>query len=145
MVKGILDSRIFEDGGPECYAEIPKTYHIISALVAILLHVLIIRRWYHTLTSKQQEKHTIKHSNSFEKFVAFNCIVSLVLTLYYKMLTGKGIFIFNPCHVSLLLVVVLLLAPTTDFTRKLHTCWTAWLFGAIMALFIPHLYGITQF
>jgi hypothetical protein len=36
-----------------------------------------------------------------------------------------------------------MLSPVNNTTRKLHTCWTAWLFGALLALLFPHLYGIS--
>lgn len=77
--------------------------------------------------------------------MAVNGIISLFLTFYYKLMTGKGLFIFNPCHISILVLIILLLAPTTNFTRKLHTCWASWLFGAMMAIGLPHLEGIGEF
>lgn len=107
------------------------------------MHYYIIKYWSYSLTDKEQKLHHEKKSNWIEKFVAVNGIISLALTLYYKLYTRKGMFIFNPCHLSLLILVFLLFAPTTKFTRKVHTCWTAWLFGAIMALGIPHLEGVS--
>lgn len=99
------------------------------------------------MVNKEQHENAKKahKSNWVEKFVALNCFISLVMTFYFKWITGKGLFIFNPCHLSLLVLAILLLVPTTNFTIKLSTCWAAFLFGPLMALTLPHLYGISQF
>lgn len=51
MVKGIIDSGIVEDGGPHCYAEIPKTYHIISGATSLLIHFALLNYWAPNLTT----------------------------------------------------------------------------------------------
>lgn len=145
MIKGILDSGIVEDGGPQCYAEIPKFYHVTSTIFFIILHLVIMKYWSPSLTTKEQSEDTPTNPNLLEKVFGILGIISLILTFYFKLVTRKGVFIFNPCHIALLMVVILLLSPTSDFTRKLHTCWTSWNFGALMALFIPHLYGVIPF
>lgn len=71
--------------------------------------------------------------------------ITFILTAYYKMAAGKGLFMLNPCHISLLGVIVLCVAPSTARMHKLHTMWTSWLFGAFLALFFPHLRGISDF
>ena len=49
-------------------------------------------------------------------------------------------FIFNPCHVTLLMMIIMLLAEkNTFFLQDLHTYWTAWIYGAFLALGSPHL------
>lgn len=145
MVQGIIDSGIVEDGGPACHAEIPKLYHVVSSLINIIIHVFLMKLWGSTLVSSKQQENAPVKPNFMEKLVAGLAIVCLVLTFYYKLMTGKGLFIFNPCHTALAMVVILLLSPTSKFTCQMHTCWTAWLFGAMLALTVPHLYGITQF
>jgi hypothetical protein len=68
-------------------------------------------------------------------------VICLILIMYFKIKTTKGLFIFNPCHIFLLMNLYLLIVEdnSTSFNRKLHTASTGWLFGAILALFIPHL------
>lgn len=36
------------------------------------------------------------------------------------------------------------MSKNTAFMQKVHLCWTTWLFGAYLALFFPHLYGLDQ-
>ena len=84
--------------------------------------------------------------SAFQVFIAINSIISLIFTCYYKISTGKGLFIFNPCHVTLLGVTILLLWPENEKKiQRFHTYWTAWLSGAMMALVVPHLEGISNF
>jgi hypothetical protein len=111
MVKGILDSGIVEDGGAKCYAEIPKAYHVIVGVISVFIHFTISKKWAPHLVNPHIQ-YSIK-PNVVEKIFAIFGIVSLVLTFYFKLITGKGIFIFNPCHVALLLTVILLLLPTS--------------------------------
>lgn len=81
-------------------------------------------------------------SSLFEKLVGLSSIVSLILTFYFKLITKKGLFILNPCHITLIIMTVLLFSRSTPLMLKLHTYWTAWLFGAYLAVLIPHLDGI---
>ena len=72
-------------------------------------------------------------------------LISLAFTFYYKLITHKLAFIFNPCHATILVQSLLLLLPNTVFAQKVHTYWTAWVFGGMMALMVPHLEGISSF
>lgn len=145
MVQGILDSNIPADGGPECYDEIPKLYHFLSSLVAVIVHSLALKYWNNSLVDDSQMKHKSVYPSLLEKITGIFGIISLFLTFYFKWITKKGIFILNPCHFSLLVVVILLFSPTNNTTRKLHTAWTSWLFGAMLALVVPHLEGVAPF
>ena len=83
--------------------------------------------------------------NFIEYLVAFIGIIALLATAYMKISTGKGLFVLNPCHISILGVIVLCIAPSTRKMRKIHSMWTSWLFGATLAVLIPHLNGIGEF
>jgi hypothetical protein len=67
------------------------------------------------------------------------------MAVYYKVATKRGLFILNPCHITLLMMLVLLRAEdnSSPFMRKLHSIWTAWLFGAFGALYFPHLEDVS--
>lgn len=82
--------------------------------------------------------------NTFERIYFWLGVFSLVLTLYYKVITKRGFFILNPCHVTLLMMLILLRAEdnSNHNIRKFYTIWTAWLFGAFGALYWPHLEDI---
>ena len=60
------------------------------------------------------------------------------------MATGKGLFILNPCHMSIVAVIVMCLVPATPFMKKIHSMWTSWLFGASLAIMVPHLKGMAD-
>ena len=60
-------------------------------------------------------------------------------------MTKKGLFIFNPCHITLIIMTVLLFSKSSLMMRKIHSYWTTWLFGAYLALMVPHLEGISNF
>ena len=68
-------------------------------------------------------------------------LASLLLTFYFKLITKRGLFILNPCHVALLFMLILLAAEdnTNIYLRRLHNAWTGWLFGAAAAFIFPHL------
>jgi hypothetical protein len=80
-----------------------------------------------------------------EKIAFWIGLVSLILAVYYKVATKRGLFILNPCHITLLIMLVLLRAEDNSrpFMRKLHAVWTAWLFGAFGALYFPHLEDVS--
>ena len=67
-------------------------------------------------------------------------VASLIYTTYSKFSRREGLFMTNPCHISLLTLVVLLLGDnSSDRMRWLHTVYSGSLFGAFAALVIPHL------
>ena len=66
-------------------------------------------------------------------------------TAYLRGLNGTMIWLLNPCHVTVLIQATLSLAPNTPLFQKVHTYWSAWVFGAMLALAIPHTYGLSLF
>jgi hypothetical protein len=79
--------------------------------------------------------------NLTEKICFWVGLGSLLLTLYFKVVTKRGLFMLNPCHVSLVIMLVLLRAEDNSSLRMrwLHTAWTAWLLGPFGAIAWPHL------
>ena len=51
----------------------------------------------------------------------------------------------NPCHITILIQIYLMMNKNTKFNTMIYTAWTGWLFGPYMATFIPHLNGIDEF
>jgi len=68
-----------------------------------------------------------------------------LLTLYFKVVTKRGLFILNPCHIALTMLLVLL--KTEDNTsvamKRLKVAFNAWLFCPFCALVLPHLEEIS--
>ena len=78
--------------------------------------------------------------NMLEKVAVVVGVTSLIYTTYSKFSRREGLFMTNPCHISLLTLVVLLLGDnSSDRMRWLHTVYSGSLFGAFAALVIPHL------
>ena len=102
-------------------------------------------KWNKSLIGFEQINRTVQKRNILETLVALVGIIAWFLTAYMKTMTGKGLFILNPCHMSILGVIVLCLMPTTPFMRKVHSMWSAWTYGATLALLVPHLNGIGEF
>ena len=145
LVKEIVDSGIVEDGGQECYEEIPKMLHLILAVFGGFLYLFVYKKWNSKLLGFEQVNRAVLKPNLAEYTVGALGLVALSLTMYYKISSGKGLFILNPCHVAISGVIVLCVMPSTVSMRKLHSMWTSWLFGATLAIIVPHLAGISSF
>jgi hypothetical protein len=106
--------------------------------------MICLRNWGHTLIDNNKKIAKLL-PNIFEKIYFIIGLICLLLTIYYKVSTKRGLFIFNPCHISLAFLLVLLYAKdnTSLFMRKFHTAWSGWLFGALAAFVFPHLEDIT--
>lgn len=146
MVAGIIESGINEDGGPVCYAEIPKGEHVFACIVWTIISGYFFFKWNNSLINVSSTALNKPINPTFlEKAMAWVGILTLVVTLYLKLVYGKGVFIVNPCHATFIIQIVLLLSPSTTFMHKMHTAMTAWLFGAMLALMFPHLEGVTPY
>lgn len=82
-----------------------------------------------------------------EKATFWVGLLSFIFTFYFKVSTKRGFFMLNPCHVALLLMLVLLKIKDNSsvFARRMHLAWTAWLLGPFGALAWPHLEEISMF
>ncbi len=45
---------------------------------------------------------------------------------------------------ALIVFIILAVSPSTPFMQKLHNCWLTWVYGAYVAISIPHLEGVSQ-
>lgn len=66
----------------------------------------------------------------------------LIFIMYIKIQTKKGLFILNPCHMTLLVQSYLLIASKTEFNKAVHLCYISSVYGAVIALIFPHTNGI---
>jgi hypothetical protein len=66
----------------------------------------------------------------------------LIFALNIKIQTKKGLFILNPCHMTLFIQSYLLIANKTGFNKAVHLCYISSVFGAVCALIFPHTNGI---
>lgn len=78
--------------------------------------------------------------NLLEKISVVLGFLSLAYTVYRKIVRREGMFILNPCHVALIMQLILMLGDNSSLSmRRLHNIWNGWLFGPLGALLIPHL------
>ena len=140
---GIRDSGLSHFGGEECYNTIPFNYHLVSSLLVGLLYLGCLLRWHKELINPVNIPK--KAPNLVEKVTLVLGIISYVYTFHMKLERKQGFFMLNPCHTTILLQSVLLLAPdnTTPFMKMLHTTWSGWAFGAFGAFIWPHLEGLS--
>ena len=52
---------------------------------------------------------------------------------------------FNPCHITIMATIYLMVSKNTKGNIAIWTAWSGWLFGPYMATFIPHINGINEF
>ena len=80
-----------------------------------------------------------KKPSIFERVFGIGAFISYLLTAYFKLETGKGLFMLNPCHITNLVLVYLLISPNSRLNQSIHSVWCSWIFGAYLALLVPHL------
>jgi len=107
FASGILEANIRQFGGEECYQEIPPLYHYLVSFTFAITFLLCLRNWGHTLIDFNQKIPKLL-PNLFEKVYLAIGFICLLFAIYYKVSTKRGFFIFNPCHISLALLLVLL-------------------------------------
>jgi hypothetical protein len=146
FASGMVESGIRQFGGDDCYNEIPPLYHWAVTLFFGFLSIYLVWFWRNSLADAKTIVKRLK-PNLLEKLCFWVGLVSWILTLYYKVVTKRGLFILNPCHVALFLMLFLLGAEDNSsiFMRRFHTAWTAWLLGPFGAITWPHLEDISTF
>lgn len=68
-------------------------------------------------------------------------LLCFIYTAYYKIITKRGLFLLNPCHISLLGLLYILNAKdnNSQWMRKIHALWTGWWIGGLAGFLFPHL------
>lgn len=139
MLSGIVNSDHRHFGGEDCYQEIPFLYHLVVCSLASLIAIFAMVKWFSYSVDKTNNRPYLA-PNLLEKIVFWLGLLNLVYTCYRKIVRKEGVFILNPCHITFLMLLILLVADNTSSKMKwLHTAWTGWLFGGFAALVIPHL------
>ena len=85
--------------------------------------------------------------NFFERVMLCLGSACFIYTAYYKIITKRGLFLLNPCHIALLMLLFLLKARdnSTLFMRRFHSLWTGWWIGGLAGFLFPHLEDISNF
>jgi hypothetical protein len=146
FASGIVESGIRQFGGEDCFNEIPAFYHWMISLVFGSLSVFLTWLWRDDMAHGKGDRKRLA-PNCIEQLCFWVGLLSFLFTFYYKIITKRGFFILNPCHITLIFELILLAAKdnTNVFLRRLHVAWSAWLFGAFAALILPHLEEIDVF
>ncbi|KAK9701974.1 hypothetical protein K7432_011464 [Basidiobolus ranarum] len=81
-----------------------------------------------------------------ETLLLFGLILSFVLVSIHKLVTDNVIFLLQPCHVSLLLLIIVLVYPKSRrFPHVLFNVYLNIMWGTIMALLFPDYRSFTVF
>jgi hypothetical protein len=143
FAEGILNAGYDYFGGEWCYNYIPLWYHLAVCLTFAALFAAMMYRYRGTALSLTGRKEEFR-ANWFEQLCLGVGVVCLGYTGWLKIVVRhEGLFMANPCHVSLLMLLVLLRGNNNSpAMRWLHTAYSGWTLGAFAALLIPHLEGL---
>lgn len=108
-------------GGPQCAAEIPYGIKIPVNILSIIWHCYMIYRFkprfMKRIASYENEMNSRPRDPSFlEKMIGNIGFLSLAINCVYKALTGRLVYMFNPCHIVLLLCSYCLTTKRTKST-----------------------------
>lgn len=143
MISGVVDSEFTHFGGEACYQVIPFEYHLFVCTAFVLIFILATYKWAHTMVDHHAPAKPLT-PNLLEKICFYFGVTCLAYTCYRKVVRKEGIFLLNPCHITFLMLLILLVGNNaSNKMRWLHSAWTGWLFGGFAALAIPHLEGLS--
>lgn len=77
-------------------------------------------------------------------FLRVVCVMSLILTIGYKAPTGRVAYLFQPCHISNLLLTILCFWKG-ELAGKFFYFYVCFLYGTVLALVTPDLRGLSMF
>lgn len=108
-------------GGPQCAAEVSYSIKIPVNILSILWHSYIIYsltpRFLRRLESYKNERNSRpRHPSLLENLIGRAGYLAFVINCVYKALSGKLVYMLNPCHLVLLLCSYCLTSKRTKFT-----------------------------
>ena len=140
LVAGIVKVGGDTTVGQKCYSEIPKHYHITVLLAFSLLYMLLLVKLRH-----HQRRHNYIPQQSRTKgetVFGLLCLSLQMINFYWKSQRGNLLYFVEHCYIADLGLIVLLLWPkNTEFMQRLHSLWTAWVFGTVLYFFVPIHWG----
>ncbi|CAD8043136.1 unnamed protein product [Paramecium primaurelia] len=133
----------FSDGGPKCYQDMTNTFRIsISTISAIICIIVMKKCWAKIKYSQELTRAIGKKPNIFEYLVGLACWGTFAVQTGYKLYTGRGVFMNNPCHIVLLMQGYVLLTKKHKFSAIVFICQLRWLYGVFAALKFPVITGL---
>lgn len=76
-----------------------------------------------------------------EKLLLGSLVGSLGLTLTHKLIRGTGLFMLQPCHMSALLLIMVMSSPEQFLSKVLFNIYLHTQWGGLAALMFPDLRG----
>lgn len=144
FIKGPLYSGIYTetwediaDGGPTCFKELSVGYRVTVALGMAVFQLLVlwfslnqVRKKY---PKKQEALGKIK-PHPIEVFFGYCAILVFAIQAVYKLSSGKGIFLLNPCHVVLLMEAYVLIFDKTEKSQVMYANVVSLLFSPVCGI-----------
>ena len=88
----------------------------------------------------------ITNMNSKPGFVeilfGYSCFACWILMFGYKLYTGRGVFMLNPCHFVVLFSGIILICKKNKITANFFIVLQRYLFGPWSALLFPVMNGL---
>ncbi|KRX06661.1 hypothetical protein PPERSA_13140 [Pseudocohnilembus persalinus] len=128
------------DGGPTCYAEMTNEFRFTMVAISVSINLFIVTYfWKNISKSTELDLKLVKNlkPSYLEKLVGYISFLVYLIMVYYKVKTGKLVFMLNPCHMCVLQQAILLTTKKTKFTAGLYIQYMRWMFGPFCAIVFP--------
>ena len=104
FIQGVVENPLLEreDGGEDCYNEMTFKFKFFANAVMIMLSLYILSIYHKRVVPKVN--HPKRRSQAVRKYEIISglaCWLIIVVQIYFKVSTQSLIYIFNPCHISI--------------------------------------------
>lgn len=93
------------DGGPTCYYELTNTFRFSLSAISVFINSILVFVLYKKIKkSRELDLSLVKNLNPnwIEKLIGYSSYFTLIVMIFYKLYTGRGVYMLNPCHMCLL-------------------------------------------
>jgi hypothetical protein len=127
------------DGGPTCYKELTIQFRVTIAVCLAIIQAFVMR-WALRQARKKfgqmrnQGRRDLIVPHWFEILCGLFSAALFICQFFYKTYAGKGIFLFNPCHVVLVMEAYILLTNKSEKGQVMYANVISLLFGPVCGL-----------
>ena len=136
-----------EEGGSHCIGESNFFFKLISNVSIILINIFLMyyfskKNNFENLNEKKKlQKKLAKKHKIIKKILGYISVIVLIIQTLLKLDSKTLVFMFNPCHLSCTLSVILFLSEQKK--PKIFSYLASTLFGCILAILFPS-FGISD-
>ncbi|XP_040568905.1 transmembrane protein 164 [Lepeophtheirus salmonis] len=133
-----VDFRLSGNGGPDCLQFSSKERRWTESGIGAGLSTLALIWGFSSLENTPITSKKKKYEDSLLRpllLAASSFVFGMEVT--YKLASNQVVFCFNPCHLLLLLQIILLALPPSKITTGLYRIHLCLLHGPVMAILFP--------